>query len=170
MSDADFQRRVKMIEAGLADDFQTVNNLLKDDKYLWSFGPYLRAMSQTGTDRVEKSLKLPNLDRSTGFFDQMMTGAIQNAASGNEKEFLLVLLKHAPAKATAAQEGLSHVFNTLLDVAREQSSAEVVALLIRHGADVNLAAKPVEMQLAAQARGAAEAQAKLAGYKKNLGA
>lgn len=171
MADAEFTRRVEMIEAGLADDFQTVNKLLADDKYLWAFGRYLAVMSRQNPSAVEKSLVLPNIDRRSGFFDQMMLGAIQNAAYNNEKEFLEVLLKHAPAPAAAAQEGLTHMFNTMSGTERnEDPSPDVAAVLVRHGADIAKASQAAEMLLVSQQRAAAASLAKLSGFKKSLGA
>lgn len=168
MSDADFKRRVEMIEAGSAGDFQTVNDLLKDDKYFWSFGPYLRAQSYLSLEAVEKSLSLPNVNRSSGYFDRMISGLVQSAAYNNQKEFLEVLLEHAPAPAAAAQEGLAHIFNTLSEPAGEEHSPEIAAVLVRHGADVGKASQSIEMYLASQQRVAAASLAKLAAFKRGI--
>lgn len=169
MADADFKRRVEMIEAGQQDDFQTVNTVLADDKYLHSFGVYLGVMSRENPSAVEKSLNLPNLDRTTGFFRQMISNAVANAAYRGETEFVETLLKYAPAPAEAAQDGLRHIFDSMAMDSREKFSADTAAVLVRAGADAKTAAAPYEAQLVAQQNKAA-ALSKMAQFKSSIAA
>lgn len=170
MADADFKRRVEMIEAGSVDDFQTVNTLLADDKYLHSFGVYLGVMSRENPSAVERSLNLPNLDRTTGFFRQMISNAVANAAYRGETEFVETLLKYAPAPAEAAQDGLRHIFDSMAMDSREKFSADTAAVLVRAGADAKTAAAPYEAQLVAQQNKAAAALSKMAQFKSSIAA
>lgn len=168
MADAEFKTRVAMIEAGQADDFQTVNNLLADDKHLTAFARYLGVMSRENPSAVEKSLKLPNLDRATGFFRQMMSNTVANAAYDGNTAFVETLLKYAPAPADAAQDGLNHMFNAMAQDSREKYSTEVAAVLVRAGANAAQAAAPAEAQLTAQKNAATASLSKLAAFKKSI--
>ncbi|MDI1229394.1 MAG: hypothetical protein PSY14_17075 [bacterium] len=169
MADADFKRRVEMITAGKADDLQTVNTLLADDTHLSSFSVYLGVMSRENPSAVEKSLNLPNLDRSTGVFRQMMSVVVSNAAYRGDKEFVETLLKYAPLPAAAAQDGLNHMFNAMARDGRDDYSSDVAAVLVRAGANAAQAAAPVEAQLAAQQDAASASLSKLAAFKSSIG-
>ena len=170
MADADFRRRVEMIEAGEADDFQTVNTPLTTDRQLASFSVYLGVMSRENPSAVEKSLNLPNLDRSTGFFRQMISVVVSNAASDGDKEFVETLLKYAPDPAAAAQDGLRHIFDAIARDSREKYSTDVATVLVRAGANATQAAAPMEAQLIAQQNTAAASLSKMAQFKKSIGA
>lgn len=135
MSDPTIERQSKMIEAGDKGDFDAVNRLLADDKFLHSFGTYLTSMMRHGADAVEKSLSLPNLDRSSAVFESLVSNMVVNAATSGDARLLEVMLKHSRKPADDSSRALKVLFNKLAEKRGEDMpSAQVGRLLIKNGA------------------------------------
>lgn len=146
MSDPTIERQVKMIEAGEKGDFDAVNQLLADDKYLQSFGNYLHSMIRHGAAAVEKSLNLPNLDRNSAPFERVVSNMVLQAAHQGNAELLELMLKHSKKPADDSSDALRSLFNRLAEKAGDDRPAtEIGKILLRNGAQVDEAlAQPRE--------------------------
>jgi hypothetical protein len=146
MSDPTLERQVKMIEAGDKGDFDAVNQLLADDKYLQSFGNYLHSMMRHGAGAIEKSLNLSNLDRASAPFERVVSNMIVQAAHKGDTELLELMLKHSRKPAEDSSDALRSLFNRLAEKAGDDRPAtEIGKILLRNGAQVDEAlAQPRE--------------------------
>lgn len=146
MSDPAIERQVKMIEAGDKGDFDTVNQLLADDKYLLSFGNYLHSMMRHGVAVVEKSLALPNLDRDSAPFGRIVSNMVMQASHKGDAELLELMLKHSKKPSEDSSDALKSLFNRLAEKAGDDKPAtEIGKILLRNGAQVDEAlAQPKE--------------------------
>ncbi|MEZ0224286.1 MAG: hypothetical protein ACAH83_07030 [Alphaproteobacteria bacterium] len=149
MSDPTIERQAKMIEAGDKGDFDAVNQLLTEDKFLHSFGTYLNSMMRHGPDTVEKSLSLSNLDRSSAVFESMVSNMVVNAAASNDARLLEVMLKHSRKPAEDSNRALKVLFNKLAEKRGEgMPSKQVGLLLLKNGAQIDDALSHPETRFA----------------------
>ncbi|TAL38012.1 MAG: hypothetical protein EPN97_04390 [Alphaproteobacteria bacterium] len=149
MSDPAIERQTKMIEAGDKGDFDAVNQLLAEDKFLHSFGNYLNSMMRHGADAVEKSLSLPNLDRSSAVFESMVSNLVVNAAANGDARMLEVMLKHSRKPADDSDRALKTLFNKLAEKRNaEMPSRQVGLLLLKNGAHLDEALAQPESRFA----------------------
>ena len=146
MSDPVIERQVKMIEAGEKGDFDAVNQLLSDDKYLQSFGNYLHSMMRQGTAAVEKSLNLSNLDRASAPFARFVSNMVIQSAHQGNADMLELMLKHSKKPSEDSADALRSLFNRLAEKAGDDRPAtEIGKILLRNGAQVDEAlAQPRE--------------------------
>jgi hypothetical protein len=169
MSDPTIERQAKMIEAGDKGDFDAVNQLLAEDKFLHSFGSYLNSMMRHGPDAVEKSLSLPNLDRSSAVFESMVSNMVVNAAASNDARLLEVMLKHSRKPADDSSRALKVLFNKLAERrGEEMPSKQVGLLLLRNGAQIDDALAHPETRLAEKQAELQQLRAQVEEFRQSL--
>lgn len=169
MTDADFTRRVQMIEAAQGGDFATVNALLKEDTYLRSFTQYLSYLVATDKrDALETSLAFPNLDKNNHYYESMILDLILHAAARGKTETLKFLLPLSPDPKDSATLALRHIFNFMSPGCLDKPSAAAGKILVENGADITQAAMLQEGQLTAQIKAAADTLKKLRRFKTSI--
>jgi hypothetical protein len=169
MSDPTIERQSKMIEAGDKGDFDAVNQLLAEDKFLHSFGSYLTSMMRHGADAVEKSLSLPNLDRSSAVFESLVSNMVVNAATSGDARMLEVMLKHSRKPADDSSRALKVLFNKLAEKRGEPvPSAQVGRLLLKNGAHLDEALSHPEGRFAEKQAELEQLRAQVEEFKQAL--
>lgn len=169
MSDPTIERQSKMIEAGDKGDFDAVNQLLAEDKFLHSFGNYLNSMMRHGADAVEKSLTLSNLDRSSAVFESMVSNMVVSAATNGDARMLEVMLKHSRKPAEDSDRALKTLFNKLAEKrTAEMPSKQVGLLLLKNGAHLDEALSHPESRFAEKQSELEQLRAQVEEFKQSL--